>query len=87
MGAILLWLAEAIGGAVLKHWVEGLLGRKASAPDPQVIAEASRADAKAAQSEQIAQAAQDRVKVDQQVMSAGADAARADMAKNWNDPS
>jgi len=84
MGAILLWLAEQLGGAVLKHWFEGLLGRKAPAPDPKIIAEASRADAKAAQAEQIAQANADRAKVDQQVMTKGADAARQDMAKNWN---
>lgn len=86
LGAILLWIAEATGSAVLKAMVERWFGKSSPAPDLQAIAEASRADARSAQAEQIAQAASDRAKVDQNVLSAGVGAARADMAKNWNQP-
>lgn len=87
MGTLLLWLAEATGSALLKALVERWFGKPKPASDPTIVAEASRADAKAAQSEQIAQAASDRAKVDQQVIERGADAARDDMATHWNDPS
>lgn len=86
MAAVLIWLAEQIGGAVLKHWVEGLFGRKAAPSDPKIVAEASRAQATAAQAQQVAQAATDRAKVDERIVQEGADAARADMAEHWNEP-
>lgn len=86
MGAILLWLAETIGGEVLKSLVERWMGKPKAAPDPATVAQASRAQATAAQAKQDAQAQADRAKVDEQVMDAGAKAARDDMKSHWNKP-
>lgn len=86
MGAILLWLAELVGGESFKLVVSRWLFRKPEAPSPDLTAEASRAEAKAAEQEQELKGEQTRDQVDQSVTNDGVAAARNDLRNNWTKP-
>lgn len=86
MGAILLWLAELVGGEAFKLVVNRLLFRKSEAASQSVTAEASRAEATAAEQEQELRGEQTRDQVDQNVTNDGAATARDDLRDNWTKP-
>lgn len=86
MGAILLWLAELVGGEAFKLAVNRLLFRKPSAASQAVTAEASRAEATAAEQKQELKGEQTRDQVDQSVTNDGVAAARNDLRDNWTKP-
>lgn len=86
MGAILLWLAELVGGEAFKLVVSRWLFRKPAAPSPALTAEASRAEATAAEQEQELKGEQTRDQVDQSVTNDGVTAARDDLRDNWTKP-
>src|SRR5574337_1367282 len=86
MGAILLWLAELVGGAAFKLVVSRWLFRKSEAASPALTAEASRAEATAAEQAQELKGEQTRDQVDQSVTNNGVAAARNDLRDNWTKP-
>ena len=86
MGAILLWLAELIGGEAFKLVVNRLLFRKPAAASQAVTAEASRAEATAAERAQELRGEQTRDQVDQNVTNDGVTTARDDLRNNWTKP-
>ena len=86
MGAILLWLAELVGGEAFKLVVSRWVFRKPEAASPALTAEASRAEATAAEQEQELKGEQTRDQVDQSVTNDGVAAARNDLRDNWTKP-
>ena len=82
MGAILLWLAELVGGEAFKLAVSRWLFRKPAAPSPALTAEASRAEATAAEQERGLKGEQTRDQVDQNVTNDGVTTARNDLRDN-----
>lgn len=82
MGAILLWLAELVGGEAFKLVVSRFLSRQQAA-SPPLTAEASRAEATVKEQEQELRGEQTRDQVDQSVTNDGAAAARNDLRDNW----
>lgn len=86
MSAILLWLAELVGGEAFKLVVSRWLFRKPAAASPPLTAEASRAEATAAEQEQELRGEQTRDQVDQSITNDGAAAARDDLRDNWTKP-
>lgn len=86
MGAILLWLAELVGGEAFKLAVSRWLLRKPEAASPALTAEASRAEATAAEQEQELRGEQTRDQVDRSVIHDSTAAARNDLRDNWTKP-
>lgn len=85
MGAILLWLAELVGGEAFKLVVSRLLFRQQAA-SPPLTAEASKAEATVKEQEQELRGEKTRDQVDQSVTDDGAAVARDDLRDNWTKP-
>lgn len=83
MGAIILWLAELVGGVTFKLAVSRLFAKKTKDPEQVLTAEASKAEATVAQQSQIIKGETTREEIDKNVDAAGAAAARDDLRKHW----
>lgn len=78
---ILLWLAELIGGVVLRQWFERLLGRREQEPTAQSI----QLEARNEQQKAVIKEQKEEVKVDQTVSSMSDSSIRSELHNEWTD--